>query len=319
MKGIRVHEFGPPAVMHLEEIADPEPGPGEVVVQVHAAGVNPVDSYIRLGLYARKPSLPYTPGMDGAGIVESVGREVTVKVGMRVYTSGSVSGTYAEKAICKEADVHELPSNVSFSQGAAIGVPYATAYRALFQRAHATAGETILVHGGSGGVGIAAIQISRAAGMRVVATAGSAEGRELMMKQGAHAALDHNAVSHMDEALKLTEGRGIDVVLEMLANVNLSKDLKALALGGRVVVIGSRGSVEIDPRDAMTRDAAILGLLLFNASASELHSIHSGLSAGLENGTLRPLVGQEMQLEEAPKAHEAVMQPGKQGKIVLIP
>jgi NADPH2:quinone reductase len=226
---------------------------------------------------------------------------------------------YAEKVVCKEKDVHELPENVSFAQGAAIGVPYVTAYRALIQRAHAIPGETVLVHGGSGGVGIAAIQLARAAGLHVLASAGSKEGQELVLKQGAHSALDHNAPEHMDEAVKLSEGRGLDVVLEMLANVNLSKDLKTLAQGGRVVVIGSRGQIEIDPRDTMTRDAAILGMLVFNATERELNAIHSALYAGLENRTLRPAVGQEIPLAEAPRAHKAVMQAGALGKIVLIP
>ncbi len=319
MKAIRVHEFGPPEVMHLENVPDPTAGSGEIVVQIRAVGVNPVEAYVRSGAYAKKPSLPYTPGSDSAGVVDSVGAGVSVKPGTRIYTSGSQTGVYAEKAICREADVHELPSNVSFSQGAAIGVPYGTAYRALFQRAHAVAGETVLVHGGSGGVGVAAIQIARAAGMRVIATASSPEGRELELQQGAHAALDHNTADHMEEVMKFTGGRGVDVVLEMLANVNLSKDLKALALGGRVVVIGSREPVEIDPRDTMVRDAAILGMLLSNASEHDFRVIHSGLYAGLENGTLRPVVARELPLAEAARAHKEIMRSGAHGKIVLIP
>jgi NADPH2:quinone reductase len=305
--------------MRLEDVPDPVAGAGQVVVQVRAVGVNPVETYVRSGAYARKPNLPYTPGTDAAGVIESVGTGVGLKVGTRVYTSGSVSGVYGEKALCKETDVHELPTNASLSQGAALGVPYGTAYRALFQRAHAAAGETVLIHGGSGGVGTAAIQIARAAGMHVIATAGSKEGRELLLQQGAHAALDHNAPDHMDEAMKLTGGRGVDVVLEMLANVNLGKDLKVLTLGGRVVVIGSRGPVELDPRDTMIRDAAILGMLLFNTSEYDLKMIHSGLYAGLENGTLRPVVAQEIPLVEAARAHREIMQPGAHGKIVLIP
>jgi len=319
MKAIRIHEFGPPEVMRLEDVSNPEAGPGQVVVQVRAVGVNPVETYVRSGTYARKPNLPYTPGTDAAGVVESVGTRVGINVGTRVYTSGSISGVYAEKALCQELDAHELPINVSFSQGAALGVPYGTAYRALFQRAHATAGETIFIHGGSGGVGIAAIQIARAAGMYVIATAGSQRGTELLLQQGAHLALDHNAPDHMDEVMKRTGGRGVDIVLEMLANMNLGKDLKALAHGGRVVVIGSRGPVVIDPRDTMVRDAAILGMLLFNASEHDLKMIHSGIYAGLENGTLRPVVAQELPLAEAPRAHREIMQPGAHGKIVLTP
>ncbi len=123
----------------------------------------------------------------------------------------------------------------------------------------------------------------------------------------------------MEKVLPLTNGRGVDVVLEMLANVNLAKDLTVLARGGRVVVIGSRGAVEINPRDAMIRDAAILGMILFNASAQELVSIHAALVTGLQNGTLRPVVGQRIPLAEAARSHQAVLEPGAFGKIVLIP
>jgi NADPH2:quinone reductase len=319
MKAIRVHEFGPPEVMRLEEAPDLKPGAGQVVVNVRAAGINPVDAYVRTGSYARKPTLPYTPGTDAAGIIESVGAGVTAREGTRVYTSGSVSGVYAEKALCQEADVHELPQNISFSQGAGVNVPYATAYRALFQRAHATPGETVLVHGASGGVGVAAVQIARAAGMRVFGTAGTPRGRELALQQGAHETLDHKAAGHMEQALALTGGRGVDIILEMLANVNLANDLQTLAPGGRIVVIGSRGPVQIDPRDTMIRDAAILGMLLSLTPEHDLKAIHSALFAGLANGTLRPVVGKEIPLAEAPKAHREVFESSAYGKIVLLP
>jgi NADPH2:quinone reductase len=320
MKAIRVHEFGGPEVMRLEEVPDPLPGSEQVVVRVRAAGVNPVDGYIRSGIHAVRPTLPYTPGMDAAGVVEAVGMNVRrVAVGDRVYTAGTVSGAYAELALCEAAQVHRLPPSVTFAQGAAVNVPYATAYRGLFGRAHAMAGETVLVHGASGGVGIAAVQLARARGLIVIGTGGTDEGRRLVMEQGAHYVFDHHAPDYLDEAVKLTEGRGMDVILEMLANVNLGRDLKVLARGGRVVVIGNRGTVEINPRDAMSRDASILAMTLMSAQPGELASIHAALLAGLENGTLRPVVGQEMPLADAPRAHEAVMQPGAYGKIVLIP
>jgi NADPH2:quinone reductase len=319
LKAIRVHEFGPPEVMQLEDVPEIEPGPGLVVITVKAAGVNPADTYTRSGMYARKPSLPYTPGVDGAGIVKATGENVTLPVGMRVYISGTLSGSYAEQALCEAFDVHPLPEKLSFSQGAAINVPYATAYRALFQRAHALAGETVLVHGATGGVGIAALQIARGAGMRVIGTGGSEKGMEVALNQGASHVFDHRIPDHLDRVLEETEGRGVDIILEMLANVNLAKDLKILAPGGRVVVIGSRGRVEIDPRDTMIRDASILGMLLWNTPRHEAVSIHSALGAGLENGTLRPVVAREMPLSEAPHAHEAIMQSRAYGKIVLIP
>lgn len=320
MKAIRVHEFGGPEVMRLEEVPDPLPGSEQVLVRVAATGVNPVDAYIRSGLHASRPGLPYTPGMDAAGVVEARGMNVRrIGVGDRVYTAGTVSGAYAELALCEATQVFPLPSPVTFAQGAAVNVPYATAHRALFGRAHALPGETVLVHGASGGVGIAAVQLARAFGLTVIGTGGTDEGRRLVTEQGAHHVLDHHAPDYLEEATKLTEGRGVDVILEMLANVNLGRDLTVLARGGRVVVIGNRGTVEINPRDAMGRDASILGMSLMNTPPGELRGVHSAIVAGLENGTLRPVVGQEMPLADAARAHEAVMQPGAYGKIVLIP
>src|SRR3989449_212169 len=234
MKAIRVHEFGGPEVLRVEEVPTPEPGPGEVLVRMHAIGVNPVETYIRAGTYTYKPALPYAPGNDGAGVVEQVGPDVNqFKPGDRVYTAGSLSGTYAEFALCRAEQVHPLPANVSFAQGAAMGTPYATAYRGLFQRAKAKPGETLLVHGASGGVGTAAVQLARARGLRVFGTAGSDEGRKLAREQGAHEGFEHRAPDHFEQILKATSGRGIDVIVEMLANVNLGKDLTILAKGGR--------------------------------------------------------------------------------------
>lgn len=320
MKAIRVHEFGGPEVLRLEEVPDPEPGPGQVLISVKAVGINPLDTYIRAGAYARKPALPYTPGSDVGGVVEGIGDGVNrVKRGDRVFTSGTVNGAYAEKVLSDPTHVHLLPAHLSFAQGAAVHVPYYTAYRALFFRAHALAGETVLVHGASGGVGTAAIQLARSAGMTVFGSGGTEAGRRLISEQGAHHVLDHKAPDYLEKGLALTGGRGFDVILEMLANANLGKDLGALAFGGRVVVIGSRGAVEVNPRDAMSRDAAILGMLIMNAPEKELAGIRAAIQAGLENGTLRPVVGQEIPLAEASRAHRALLEPGAHGKIVLTP
>jgi NADPH2:quinone reductase len=319
MKAIVVRAFGGPEVLQLEDVPDPVPGSGQVSIRVRAVGVNPVDTYIRSGLYARKPPLPYVPGTDLGGVVDATGPGVTrLAPGDRVYAH-AVAGACAELAVCDEWQAHRLPDGVSFGQGAAIGVPYATAWRALFIRAGARAGETVLVHGGSGGVGIAAIQIARAHGLRVIATAGSDEGLRTIGQQGAHDVLDHREPEYLQRVLPLTAGAGVDVVLEMLANVNLDRDLDLLAFRGRVVVIGNRGRIEIDPRKTMGKDAAILGLTLFNATREEFREIHAGIVAGLENGSLRPVVGREMPLAETAAAHTAVMQPGAKGKIVLMP
>lgn len=319
MKAIRVHEFGGPEKLVLENVPDLRPGPGEVVVRIHAAGVNPVESYIRTGTYVVIPTLPYTPGADGAGTVLSTGEGVQqFKTGDRVYVAGSLSGTYAEQTLCREAQVHPLPKNVTFQQGAAVGVPYGTATRALFQKAYALPGESILVHGASGGVGVAAVQLARAHGMLVIGTASTENGRALVREIGAQHVLDHSALDLADQVSKLTGGRGVNIILEMLANKNLAKDLTMVSMRGRVVVIGNRGTIEINPRDAMTRDATILGMSVLNTPGPEMASIHAGLVAALEFGVIRPVISQEIPLAEAARAHVAVLQPGSHGKIVLM-
>jgi NADPH:quinone reductase len=320
MKAIRVSEYGGPSVLKLEEVPVPQPGPSQVLVRNHAVGVNPVDTYLRSNTDNRGPKLPYTPGSDAAGVVEAVGNAVTsVKKGDRVYVGGSLTGAYAEMAVCEQTQVHSLPGNASFAQGAAMNVPYATAFHGLFHRAHGEAGESVLVHGASGGVGIAAVQLARARGLTVIGTAGTERGRRLVLEQGAHHALDHGAAGYLDEVLKLTDGKGVDVILEMLANVNLQKDFGALAMRGRVAVIGNRGSIDFNPRLAMNKNAAILGVALFHASPAQLAGIHDALVEGLRNGSLRPVIHQELPLGQAPQAHEAVMQNGHHGKIVLVP
>lgn len=318
MKAIRVHKFGGPEVLQLDEVADPKAGPGQVLVQVKAAGVNPVDTYIRSGSYASLPPLPYVPGGDAAGVVKVVGDGVRrLRPGDRVWIARQAG--YAELAACDASMVHALPASLSFGQGAAVGVPYATAYRGLHHKAHARPGQTVLVHGASGGVGIAAVQLAIAHGMTVIGTGGTERGRTLVAEQGAHHVLDHTSADYPKRVMELTDGHGVDVVLEMLANVNLQTDLDLVARFGCIVVIGNRGSIEINPRATMSKDVTITGLALLNASPADLSAIMAALTAGLANGTLRPVVGREFPLVQAVAAHQAVLSPGAYGKIVLIP
>jgi NADPH:quinone reductase len=319
MKAIRVHKFGGPEVLKLEEAATPKPSAGEVLVRIHAAGVNPYDTYMRAGTYAVKPELPYTPGSDGAGVVEAVGEGVTkVKRNDRVYTAQTLTGAYAEYALAREEQVHLLPAKVDFKQGAGIWVPYGTAFHALHQSAKAHASETVLVHGASGGVGIAALQIARAMGLRVLGTAGTPRGLETAKREGAHEVFNHNMAGYQEQILQTTGNRGVDIILEMLANVNLAHDTKLLANNGRVIVIGSRGEVTINPRELMGRRASIRAFTLWAITPEEEADIHAGIFAGLENGTLRPIVGTELPLAEAARAHKEILEPGSAGKIVLI-
>jgi NADPH:quinone reductase len=320
MKAILVREFGGPEVLKLEEVPTPKPGVGQVLVRIHAAGVNPYDTYMRAGTYAVKPPLPYTPGSDGAGVIEAVGEGVKkVKPGNRVYTAKTVSGAYAQCALALEEQVHTLPEKISFGQGAGVWVPYGTAYHALFHSAKAHSSETVLVHGASGGVGSAAVQMARAMGLAVFGTAGTPKGVDLVKREGAHQVFDHRKAGYQEEILKATGGRGVDIILEMLANVNLAADLKLLAINGRVIIIGNRGEITINPRDFMLRRASAHGFTLWAITPAEEADIHAGLIAGLENGTLRPVVGKELPLAEAARAHKEILEPGAAGKIVLIP
>jgi len=320
MKAIQVHEFGGPEVLKLDEIPTPQPAAGQVLVRIHAAGVNPYDTYMRNGSYAIKPPLPYTPGSDGAGIVEAVGSGVAkVKPGDRVYIAKTVTGAYAEYTIALESQVHRLPEKVSFTQGAGVWVPYGTAYHALYHSAQAHASETVLIHGASGGVGIAGVQIARASGLTVFGTASSQKGLDLVMREGAHQVFNHSKPGYLEEIMKATGGRGVDIVLEMLANVNLANDMKLLATNGRVIVIGNRGEITVNPRDLMSRRASVRGFTLWALTPAEEADVHAGLIAGLENGTLRPVVGKEIPLAAASRAHIEILQPGAAGKIVLIP
>ena len=320
MQAIIVTEFGGPEVMRVVEVENPVAGAGQVVVRVRAAGVNPVDTYVRGGGYAWKPALPYTPGFDGAGEVDSVGAGVTGWApGDRVYIAalGARHGTYAERMVCTSQQIFRLPDRVSFGQGASIGVPAATAHRALFGRAHARAGETVLVHGASGAVGIAAVQLAKAAGLRVIGTAGTEEGRALVLEEGADAVFDHRDPARASAMKTVADGRGPDLILEMLANVNLDLDLGLLEPGGRVVVIGNRGRTEIDARQTMGKESSILGMSLWNVPPDDMLRIHQDLVSALAAGTLRPIVGREFPLENAPQAHVAALEPGAHGKIVL--
>jgi NADPH:quinone reductase len=320
MKAIIVHEYGEPEVMKVEDTPTPEPSGKQVLVRIEATGVNPVDTYLRTGIHAHAPKLPYTPGKDAAGVVEAVGDEVSkFKPGDRVYTADSLTGTYAEYSLCSEDHLGRLPDNASLDQGACVWTPYATSYRALFQKAAAKAGETVLIHGASGGVGNAAVQWAKAAGLTVIGTASSDEGKELAKAQGADAVFDHTDEDHLSDIREYTGGKGVEIIVEMLANVNLERDFEALAMFGRIVVVGNRGSIQFTPRLTMTKDATIYGMSLFNSSQDVRNEIHHAIFNGLDDGSLRPQINRTFPLAEAPAAHREIIESKAAGKIILKP
>lgn len=320
MRAIRVAEFGGPSVLKLhDDVPVPTPGRKQVLIRVQACGVNPVETYLRTGSFAWKPNLPYTPGSDVSGIVEAVGDDVdSFQSGDRVFSTSTETGGYAEYTVAAEDSVYRLPDPLSFNQGAAIGIPYFTAYRALFLKAHCKAGETVLVHGASGGVGVATCQIARAFGMKVLGTAGTPEGQDLVMKCGAHQVFNHREKDYIHRIMEATNGQGVNVIIEMLANVNLSKDLEMLTPGGRVAIVGTRGPVKIDPQVTMLKETSIIGVGLYASTKEEKEVSAAALLAGMESGWLKPVVGPQYTLEQAAKAHDDIIKsPGATGKMVL--
>ncbi|XP_028409293.1 quinone oxidoreductase-like [Dendronephthya gigantea] len=316
-KAIQVLAFGGPEVLQFRDVPIQNVGKGQVLVKLFAAGVNPVDTYIRSGTYARKPTLPYTPGADGAGIVKTVGEGVsTFKEGDRVYVHHA-NGTYAQFAVCDQKNVNRLHPKLTFNQGAALGVPYLTAYRALFHKMNVKPQETIFIHGASGGVGVAAVQLARAHGMRVLGTAGTELGSKVVKEAGAHEVFNHRESGYLDKVMTATENRGADVILENLANVNLEHDLKIVADHGRIGVVGNRGSIEINPRLMMMKESSVIGVLLHKASQTEIDEAVTKLEKWAEDGLLKPIVGKTFKLIDAPKAHKEIIEGSAQGKLVL--
>lgn len=323
MKAIRVTQFGGPEKLIFTDVDDVVAGQGEVLVRLYAAGVNPSDTYTLTGTYAFSvPELPYTPGLDGAGVVEAIGEGVTnVRIGDRVFIAallGSThTGTFAQKVVCDANSVHPLPETVSFEQGAALGVPALTAYRALFQRACLKPGQTVLIHGASGGVGLQAVQMAKAHGAKVIGTASKPEGKKMVQEAGADFVIDHVTETTIEDVLALTDGNGPHVIIEFLANKNLETDLKLIASFGKIVIIGNRGSIEINPRLAMAKECDILATALWNAPKDEYEQSIPGVIAMLESGALRPIIGTVLQLHEASRAFEQLEKGIGNGKLVL--
>ena len=319
MKAIRVEAFGGPQVLQLKEVPVPQPAANQVLMKVKSVGVNPVETYIRAGAYANKPNLPFTPGKDCAGVVEAVGSDITqFKPGDHVFTASALTGSYAEYTIVNCDSAYNLSSSLSFQQGAALGTPYLTAYRGLFHKGWAKPGGTVLVHGASGGVGIAAVQFARIRGLTVVGTAGTDEGMECVKKAGAHFVFNHRQTDYMKQVVEATNGTGPDLIFENAAHINLGKDLEILAPFGRVVVVGSRGPIQVNPRDTMRNESSVIGVMLFKASREELKESHAAIQAGMEAGWLRPIVGKEFSLAQAATAHEDIINGhGAIGKLVL--
>lgn len=323
MKAIEISEFGGPEVLKYKEVAEPSPNKNEVRVRLFAAGVNPNEAYIRTGTYSFFiPNLPYIPGFDGAGVVDEIGEDVNnIMVGDRVFVAALLAnrntGTYAQKVVCDASVVHKLPDSISYEEGASLEIPALTAYRALFHRAKIKPGETVLIHGASGGVGSLAVQMAKGIGAIVIGTASSDDGKKFIVTSGADYAIDHVNENNKEEIMSITKNKGPDVIIEFLANINLETDLKIVAQYGRIVVVGNRGNIEINPRLAMIKEADILGLALWNVRPKEYNESLYAVEALLKSGLLKPKMGDVFNLEHAKLAHEQIMSKKSPGKIVL--
>lgn len=327
MRAVQVHEFGGPQVLKVaEDVPIPKVEPRKVLVRVKAAGVNPVDTYIHEGSFGYTYRLPYTPGKDGAGLVEDVGDGVAgLQPGDRVFFSNrnmsNKYGSYAQYSLLDDMDVWKLPESVSFAKGAALGIPYFTAYRALVLKAKAQASHRVLIHGASGSVGSACVQIAKhKLGATVAGTAGTPYGVELVRSLCAEFAICHRHMDYLSKIMEWTGGSGVDVIIEMLANVNLNHDIDLLGQNGVVVVVGNRGSIQIDPRHMMRKETSIIGTALFSSTPEEWQATAQFVVEGLEAGWLNPVVKRSYPLDGAEAAHHDIIHSaGAMGQLLIDP
>jgi NADPH2:quinone reductase len=323
MKAMRAPQFGGPELLRLEDAPDPPVKEGHVVIRVKATGINPADLVRLSGRYPQTLPLPYIPGTDVCGEVEAVGAGVThVRVGNRVFGRSLNGGGYAEKASLPANETIPLPANLSFAEGAAIPVPFYTAYVALHHKAALKAGETVLVSAGGGGVGVAAIQLAKAAGARVFTTVGSQEKVERTRALGADVAINYKTQDFATEVQKLTDGNGVNVIIENVATDNLAKDFVALARYGRIVLIGTgtgkAPEATFTVSAALMKDATIHGMVLGNSAAS-IPDIANALTAMFAVGTIKAIVHKSYLLSAAPQALQDLLAGKVFGKLVLVP
>ena len=315
MRAIVVARYGNPEELQLQEIPQPDPGPDQIVVHLEAAGVNPVDTYLRSGAQGYAPALPFTPGMDGAGTVEAVGKNIrSFEPGARVYVAGSLTGTYAEYCLANPDQVFRLPGELDFAQGACLGVPYFTAARAL-RASSELAGKSVLIHGATGGVGTACLQLAAGKGGTLLGTAGSEEGLRLVENCGARCYNHHDP--NRFAAIRHDLGGGVDLIIEMLADVNLNDDIALLAPKGRIVVVGSRGRIEIAPRDLMRSEGSISAVRMPLSSGEERRRYAESIQKGAEDGHIKPPIARRFALEAAAAAHKAIISGPHCGNLVI--
>ncbi|SDY34231.1 NADPH2:quinone reductase [Evansella caseinilytica] len=320
MKAVVYNQSGSPEVLHTIEMEKPTSKRNEILIKIGGSGLNPVDTYFRKGI-RQVSGFPAVPHFDLSGTVEEIGADVSrFQAGDRVWAT-NVTGTCAEYVTAAEKSAFPLPENTSFVEGAALAMPFMTAHLSLFYRGNVRVGETVLIYGGAGAVGNAAVQLAKIAGATVIATAGGEEKARLCHKAGADHILLYKQVNVMDEVLSLTAGTGVDLILDMSLSENLERDLQMITVGGRIIAIGSpkNNTPTLPWRLLNQKHAAIMGVLLFTAPGEILRKAGEEISALLEQQAIFAHVGAVFPFAKAAEAHEALENHTVNGSIVLTP
>ncbi len=318
MKAVVYEQYGEPNVLKVAEIEKPVINENEVLIKVKASGVNPVDTYFRKGI-RQVNGFPFVPHLDLAGEVAEVGANVTnVKVGDRVWATNANSAS-AEYTALPSHLVFPLHTDYTFVDGAALAMPFMTAHLSLFFRGKLQAGETVLVYGGAGAVGHAAIQLAKAAGATVITTASSIEKADIAKQAGADHIILYKEESVIDRTTELTDGKGIDLILDVSVSENLETDLEIIKWGGRIVTIGSpvNNTPQLPWRQLNLKHASLLGMLQLTAPSEAIIEAGREISAGFANGSFKSYVGKVFAFDEAAAAHEHIEQKSINGRIIL--
>jgi NADPH:quinone reductase len=317
MRAWRVHELGDPSeVMRLEDVEEPVPGEGQIKVRVRAAALNFPDVLMAQGKYQERPPLPFTPGVELCGETED-GRRV-------IGGPAGGPGAFAEYALMDTRDAWPVPDSLSDEKAAALHLTYQTGHVGLHHRAHLQAGEWLLVHAGAGGVGSAAIQLGKAAGATVIATAGGAQKAEVCRELGADHVVDYTAEDFVPVVKELTGGEGADVVYDPVGGDVFDRSRRCIAFEGRLVVVGfTSGRIPEAPANhALVKNYSVVGLhwaLYKRKDPAVLGRAHDELVRLVTSGQIDPLVGSVLPLDQAPRALAALADRGTVGKVVLVP
>lgn len=324
MKAMLMRAWGEPSQLEYTDVPDPIPGRDEVCIEVRAIGCNLPDILMIQGRYQRRPALPFIPGWETAGVVRSVGAGVSEFVpGQRVFALPGLSA-YAEVVAVPAQQVYPLPQALTFEQGAAFGLVYLTSYAGLVHRAHLRPGETLLVHGAAGGVGLAAVQIGKALGARVIATGGSAEKRDVARAAGADLTIDYGSGEWIEQVKAATNGVGADVIYDPVGGDVFDGSIKCIAFEGRLLIIGFAGGriADVATNRVLLKNISVIGLYLGlyrERDPGLARQWVAELVKLAEAGSLKPIVFKTFPLWDAAEALALLVSRRSYGKVVLIP